>query len=101
MEPTAQPVDITEGRTCPECGAPVPGDAPKGFCPKCLVRLGAEFALTANGASVASKGTPQFEGATEIASRKSQIRNPKSCRVPMKPNACCATVWPSASAARM
>jgi len=27
--------------TCPECGTPIPQDAPKGFCPACLVRAGA------------------------------------------------------------
>src|SRR2546425_13185074 len=43
MEPTGQQDDMSPGRICPECGAPVPGDAPKGFCPKCLVKLGAEF----------------------------------------------------------
>ncbi len=39
---------MNTGRTCPECGAPLPGDAPKGFCPKCLVNLGADFALAAD-----------------------------------------------------
>ena len=25
---------------CPECGATRPVDAPRGLCPRCLVRLG-------------------------------------------------------------
>lgn len=26
--------------TCPECGAPLPADAPAGVCPKCLLEAG-------------------------------------------------------------
>jgi len=29
-----------EGRKCPECGADLPGNAPKGLCPKCLMKAG-------------------------------------------------------------
>ena len=34
-------------QTCPKCGAALPPDAPSGFCPKCLFRLGAAEALQA------------------------------------------------------
>jgi eukaryotic-like serine/threonine-protein kinase len=30
---------MTTGRTCSKCGAPLPGDAPEGNCPRCLLRL--------------------------------------------------------------
>ena len=26
--------------SCPECGTPLPPDAPRGFCPKCLMEKG-------------------------------------------------------------
>jgi len=32
---------MNQAKNCPECGAPILQDAPKGFCPACLVRLGA------------------------------------------------------------
>ena len=32
---------MSQAKNCPECGAPILGDAPKGFCPACLVRVGA------------------------------------------------------------
>ena len=32
---------MSQAKSCPECGAPILDDAPKGFCPACLVRLGA------------------------------------------------------------
>lgn len=31
---------MSESGTCPSCGAELPSDAPKGFCPRCLYRLG-------------------------------------------------------------
>ena len=31
----------SEMRSCPECGAPLPADAPPGLCPKCL--MGADY----------------------------------------------------------
>lgn len=31
---------MVESKTCPECGAELPADAPVGICPKCLLRLG-------------------------------------------------------------
>jgi len=43
---------MSEPKPCPECGGVLPRDAPKGFCPACLVRLGAgwqEAPLAAGG----------------------------------------------------
>src|SRR5437773_598436 len=31
-------------RTCPECGADLPGNAPQGLCPRCLVGMGLSLA---------------------------------------------------------
>src|SRR5262245_9266134 len=41
---------------CPKCGAPLPGDAPKGLCPRCLsaMNLATETVLT-GGATVAAQ----------------------------------------------
>src|ERR1043166_8942643 len=33
-------------KTCPQCGAEVPANAPKGLCPKCLLASGVKWALT-------------------------------------------------------
>jgi WD40 repeat protein/serine/threonine protein kinase len=33
---------MSQTTKCPECGAPILHDAPKGFCPACLLRLGAD-----------------------------------------------------------
>jgi serine/threonine protein kinase len=32
---------VTEHRTCPNCGAAIPANAPQGFCPKCLMAAAA------------------------------------------------------------
>ncbi len=31
---------MTEAKTCPKCGMRVPGDAPSGICPTCLLQAG-------------------------------------------------------------
>ncbi len=31
---------MTEPSRCPQCGAEVPGDAPQGLCPKCVLKAG-------------------------------------------------------------
>ncbi|MHC4534668.1 MAG: hypothetical protein ACYS6K_12005 [Planctomycetota bacterium] len=31
---------MSEENHCPECGAELPADAPKGQCPQCLMKLG-------------------------------------------------------------
>src|SRR5262245_7315658 len=64
MEPNAQDAAMSVGGTCPECRAPLPSDAPKGFCPKCLVKLGADF-------------VPDAE-LTRSKSGQSAIQNPRS-----------------------
>jgi serine/threonine protein kinase len=33
---------MAELRACPQCGAELPADAPKGLCPQCLTKLGLE-----------------------------------------------------------
>ena len=30
-------------RYCPDCGSPLPPDAPEGICPECLMKVGLEF----------------------------------------------------------
>jgi eukaryotic-like serine/threonine-protein kinase len=36
---------MNQVKNCPECGEPILGDAPRGFCPACLVRVGAGWDL--------------------------------------------------------
>jgi len=36
---------MSDPGTCPSCGAALPSDAPKGFCPRCLYRLGFDEAM--------------------------------------------------------
>ena len=31
---------MSTSNTCPECGSPLPPDAPRGFCPQCLMKRG-------------------------------------------------------------
>ena len=31
-----------EARKCPECGSDLPADAPRGLCPRCLIKMGLE-----------------------------------------------------------
>ena len=31
---------MTDPSRCPQCGAEVPGDAPQGLCPKCVLKAG-------------------------------------------------------------
>ena len=33
---------MTQQRTCPSCGAPLPADAPEGLCRACLLKRGLE-----------------------------------------------------------
>ena len=44
---------------CPQCGAELPGDAPQGLCPACLMKLGLESNTRADTVS-----TPGGHGAT-------------------------------------
>src|SRR5438552_16516850 len=49
-------------RTCAECGAPLPANAPGNRCPKCLLQIGLDD-------SAANRGSPepQQDGAEGIA----------------------------------
>ena len=50
---------MSESGTCPSCGAELPSDAPKGFCPRCLYRLGfSELAGPPPPAERAAPGAP-------------------------------------------
>ena len=50
---------MSESGTCPSCGAELHSDAPKGFCPCCLYRLGlGELAEPALPAKQAASGAP-------------------------------------------
>ena len=44
---------MAEERCCTECGGKLPADAPQGFCPQCLMKLGlkddAEVTLDSSG----------------------------------------------------
>jgi tetratricopeptide (TPR) repeat protein len=37
---------MPEPASCPECGAALPPDAPRGFCPRCLLRLALDAGVT-------------------------------------------------------
>ncbi|MBI5384851.1 MAG: protein kinase [Verrucomicrobia bacterium] len=43
MQAVAEVSVVNLAPTCPQCGAAVPDDAPRGFCPRCLVRLARNF----------------------------------------------------------
>jgi serine/threonine protein kinase len=43
--------DLSEPKRCPKCGSPIPGDAPQGLCPKCVL-------LQASLPTNAAKGRP-------------------------------------------
>jgi hypothetical protein len=49
---------MSQERTCPDCGATLPADAPRGLCPECL--MAAAFPRTSNGSAPA---TSAFEPA--------------------------------------
>ena len=48
-------------RTCPDCGARLPADAPRGLCPECL--MGAALSRTSTGGSAATGGFAPAAGA--------------------------------------
>ncbi len=52
---------MSQQTTCPECGGVLPPDAPKGFCPACLVRVGAGWEGPALGAAAGGKPTPKLQ----------------------------------------
>lgn len=54
---------MTEGKTCPKCGAPLPADAPVGICPTCLMQAGIPSAQDA-GSGPEMKPTTATSGFT-------------------------------------
>lgn len=68
--------------TCSSCGAALPADAPKGFCPRCLYRLGfgvdpEDDRQNPEGRGQKSEARAQIPvGAASIPNRKSGIANP-------------------------
>jgi serine/threonine protein kinase len=51
-------------RKCPECGAEVPGDAPQGLCPKCVLS-GAATSVEPNVSATATSEIPSLERVAE------------------------------------
>ena len=51
---------MTEPASCPQCGAPLPNDAPAGVCPKCLVQAGFESKIGKD-QQPASGSNPAFQ----------------------------------------
>src|SRR5262245_14647334 len=60
-----------EPNTCPECGAPLPTDAPRGLCPACLLR-----AATGGGARDACDPTGPQAGAGSATDSVPEGQNP-------------------------
>jgi len=48
-------------RTCPDCGSPLPADAPRGLCSQCLIGA----ALSANGSAATGLYQPAGSGVEE------------------------------------
>ena len=44
--------------TWPECGSPLPADAPQGLCPKCLLRNGMDVTLTSSEGTLIANPAP-------------------------------------------
>ncbi len=63
---------MTIARTCPSCGADLPGDAPQGLCPRCLVQLGHDL-LPAEARAVVKSPAP-----VAVAADPVPIANPQS-----------------------
>jgi hypothetical protein len=55
---------VSEPRLCPQCGAPLPADAPQGVCPKCLIDLGLAAANPTNPAGSIGETTPHSSAAS-------------------------------------
>jgi eukaryotic-like serine/threonine-protein kinase len=54
---------MTGVETCPDCGERVPSHSPAGLCPRCLLRLGAAFALELDTAGSPETGAANFGAA--------------------------------------
>ena len=49
---------MAETTNCPECGADLPANAPKGLCPQCLMKAGMEISTEGKGPGASEDGTP-------------------------------------------
>ena len=48
---------MAEKTNCPECGADLPANAPKGLCPQCLMKAGMQISIEDKGAGASEDGT--------------------------------------------
>jgi serine/threonine protein kinase len=68
---------MSDPRSCPQCGAVLPSDAPDGLCPKCLLQLGfdSQAARAAEDARSATVYRPRFlpPSITELAAHFPQL----------------------------
>ena len=49
---------MAEKTNCPECGADLPANAPKGLCPQCLMKAGMQISTEGEGPGATEGGTP-------------------------------------------
>lgn len=61
----------SDPQTCPECGAPIPPDAPRGLCPKCL--LAGAAMTTESGPTNPGRPRPPAPTLAEIAAAFPQL----------------------------
>ncbi|MBM3881768.1 MAG: hypothetical protein FJ387_18935 [Verrucomicrobia bacterium] len=57
---------MSDASTCPTCGAALPPDAPRGFCPRCLYRAGLDEALPAESGGDSTLPTARDFGDYEL-----------------------------------
>src|SRR5437867_3808151 len=53
---------MATAKTCPECGAPLPTDAPGGFCPACLARVARDLRLKPEQSGPSALGRIRYFG---------------------------------------
>ena len=53
---------MSSSGTCPSCGAALPADAPRGFCPRCLYRLGLDPGAEVGGEAPEAGSPPSATG---------------------------------------
>src|ERR1051325_4979306 len=73
---------MNSNRTRAACGAPLPQDAPRGFCPECLLRLGAQGLPTSPEALTEPKLAPPSESQGPAAAESDPGAN---ARIPEAP----------------
>src|SRR3954470_8140549 len=54
------PTAMSGAETCPDCGERLPGHSPAGLCPRCLLRIGAAFALDPDTSRSLEEGAAPF-----------------------------------------